>query len=92
MTEAARNEQRESRVLVNLKELANASINLLLQTGQSARATLKRPTIRATVGGALVTAAALTVGVMPTVVGCTAGYISYRLFRKQQRHSAEELQ
>lgn len=91
MAEAARNEQREPRVLTNLKELANASINLLLQTGQSARVSLKRPTVRATVGGALVTATALTVGVMPTMVGCAAGYISYRLFRKQQRQQAEEL-
>lgn len=90
MAEAA-HEERESRLLVNLKELANASINLLLQTGQSARVALKRPTIRATVGGALVTAAALTVGIMPTAVGCTAGYISYRLFREQQRQQAKEL-
>lgn len=90
MAEAA-HEERESRLLVNLKEFANASINLLLQTGQSARVALKRPTIRATVGGALVTAAAFTVGFMPTAVGCTAGYISYRLFREQQRQQAKEL-
>ncbi len=91
MAEAAWNEDREPRVVFNLKELVNAGINVLLQTGQSARAALKRPTIRATVGGAIVTAAALTVGIVPTVVGCTAGYISYRLFREQQRHQAEEL-
>jgi hypothetical protein len=44
------------------------------------------------VGGAVATATALTFGIMPTVVGCTAGYISYRLFQKQQRQQAEELQ
>lgn len=91
MAEATHNEQREPRLLNNLRELADASINLLLQTGQSARVAMKRPTIRATVGGALVAAAALTIGLMPTAVGCTAGYISYRLFREQQRHQTEEL-
>ncbi len=92
MAEGARNERREARVLVHLKGLANASINSLLRTGESARATLKRPpTIRAAVSGALVATAALTVGVIPTAIGCTAGYISYRLFREQQRHVAEEL-
>lgn len=91
MAEAARNEQRESRLLANVKELANASINLLFQAGQSARVALKRPTTRATVGGAVVAASALTIGVMPTAVGCVAGYISYRLFREQQRQQAEEL-
>ena len=92
MVRAARNQQRASRVVGSLKELANATINLLVQSGQSARASLKRPTTRATVGGALVATAALTIGIMPTVVGCTAGYISYWLFRQQQRQHAEELQ
>lgn len=92
MTEAARNERREARVLVHLKGLANASINSLLRTGESARAVLKRPpTIRAAVSGAIVTTAALAVGVIPTAIGCSAGYISYRLFREQQRKLAEEL-
>lgn len=92
MTEAARNERHLSRLLVNLKELANASINLLLETGQSTRVALKRPTVRASVGGALVAAAAFTVGIVPTAIGCAAGYLSYRLFREQQRQQARELQ
>ena len=92
MADGARNERREARVLVHLKELANASINSLLRTGESARAALKRPpTIRAAVSGALVTTAALVIGVIPTAVGCTAGYISYRLFREQQRRQAGDL-
>lgn len=89
--EVVRNEQRELRLLDNVKEFANASINLLLQTGQSARVALKRPTVRATVAGAVVTASALTLGTIPTAIGCGAGYMSYRLFRAQQRQQAAEL-
>lgn len=91
MAEAAPKEQHELRLLDNVKDVANASIELLLQTGQSARSALKRPTIRATVVGAVVAASTFTVGAMPTAIGCAAGYLSYRLFRAQQRHQVDEL-
>lgn len=68
----------------SVKVLARDSTELIRQTGQTAKGSLKKPTTSAALAGAAAMGAILTFGIMPTAVAGAAAYVGYRLLRKRR--------
>lgn len=82
-TDFQRPAQRESHLRESVKDLAHDSVELLRQTGQATKGTVKKPTTGAAIAGAAAMGALLTFGFVPTAVAGVAAYVGYRMLRKR---------
>jgi len=83
-TEFQQTAQPETRLRESVKVLAHDSTELIRQTGETAKGSLKKPTTGAALAGAAVMGALLTFGFMPTAVAGAAAYVGYRVLRKRR--------
>lgn len=87
-TEIQQTSQAESQLRESVKHLAHDSAELLRQTGNAAKGTLKKPTTGAAIAGAAAMGAIFAFGFLPTAVAGAAGYLSYRMLRKRRTEEA----
>jgi hypothetical protein len=83
-TDLQQTAQPEPHLRESVKALARDSNELIRQTGESARGSLKKPTTGAALVGATAMGAVLTFGLLPTAIAGAAGYVGYRLLRKRR--------
>ena len=76
--------QPEPHLRESVKALAHDSMELIRQTGQTAKGSLKKPTTGAALAGAAAMGAILMFGIMPSAVAGAAAYVGYRLLRKRR--------
>ena len=70
------------------KDAASESAEAIRHMGQTTAEKLKEPTTAAAITGAVVVGAAITFGVLETVVGGTAAYVTYRILRRRREAAA----
>ncbi len=76
--------QTETHLRESVKDLAHDSVELIRQTGQATKSSLKKPTATAAFAGAAAMGAVLTFGFVPSALAGAAAYVGYRMLRKRR--------
>lgn len=80
----------EQQLQSTMNDFAHHSREIARHAGRVTQDTLKKPTTKAALVGAVAMGAVFTVGLVQTAIGGTAAYVAYHLLKKRKEEKAGE--